>query len=151
MSRGLKFFCWGVEARNLSTSQVFRGPSAQSRSCGCWLPDVEMRYIGWRAFVSTNRKTRAFNVEVRKSVRIQSVGSEGLVVASDVAAWRWCVAGTSHQGGDGSFCFNFTGQRRCVAPSEIYYNKLVSVLAQLTRDRNRAHLYAWYITVYPWL
>jgi hypothetical protein len=96
MSRRLEFFFCGVwsqkfeqKANSANVNQVQRGPSGRSRSWGWWLPDVEVHYIVWhdfRCFWPIGMPT--FDVEVRNLFRIQSIGNEGLVLASDANSCR---------------------------------------------------------------
>jgi hypothetical protein len=82
---------------------------------------------------------RPFDVRVRTCVRTQPTGNEELVLRR-----------TPLLGGDpslvrvisGAFCFNFSGQRTCFATPEILCNKLISVVAKLTRGRNRPRHYS---------
>jgi hypothetical protein len=81
-----------------------------------------------------------FDVMVRNSVRIQPIGNDGLVLASDATGWR--ADATLVQVYHRTFCFNFTGQRTYLQTSALRNNKLIRVAAKLARGRNRAHHFA---------
>jgi hypothetical protein len=53
-----------------------------------------------------------FDVGVKYSVRIQPIGNEELVLASDATAWGDASLVLVISGG--AFCFSFIGQRTCL-------------------------------------